>query len=364
MVNPLGKSQSDSPGGAVRPWWHADKHADRRLRLIDRARIKTAVREWFQSEGFIEVETSCLQVSPGNETHLHAFATQFRTEAGQCQPFYLHTSPEFACKKLLAAGETRIFTLGPVFRNAESGPLHAPEFTLLEWYRADTDWAHMMRDCEAILRLAARTTARNAWCWRGREACVDQPARRSTLVEAFARHADIRLDRLIDAARGQPLDRDLLLREAQRIGVRATEFDTWSDLFSRVLAERIEPHLGLGAPEQLCAYPTHEAALARTCADDPRFAERFELYVCGVELANGFSELTDVAEQRRRFESAMAEKQRVYGERYPIDEDFLDALAHMPPASGCALGFDRLVMLATGATRIDEVLWTPLALRP
>jgi elongation factor P--(R)-beta-lysine ligase len=150
-------------------------------------------------------------------------------------------------------------------------------------------------------------------------------------------------------------------RAVARIGIRIAADDTWSDLFSRVLAEKIEAHLGLARADILCEYPTHEAALARPTAQDARVAERFELYVCGVELANAFGELTDAAEQRRRFDAEMTEKQRVYGERYPIDEDFLAALAAMPQASGAALGFDRLVMLATGAERIEQVLWTPVA---
>ena len=141
-------------------------------------------------------------------------------------------------------------------------------------------------------------------------------------------------------------------------GLRAD--DSWADLYSRVMVERVEPALGMGRPTVLCEYPVSEAALARPCVDDPRVAERFELYCCGVELANGFGELTDAVEQRRRFGIEMDEKQRIYGERYPIDEDFLAALAIMPEASGVALGFDRLVMLATGARRIDDVLWTPL----
>jgi len=178
--------------------------------------------------------------------------------------------------------------------------------------------------------------------------------------QLFRRHAGIRL--LDDMLPGGTPDRDALAREANRIGVRVAPDDTWSDLFSRILVERIEPALGTepdAAPVIVDAYPTHEAALARPSPADPRVAERFELYACGVELANAFGELVDPVEQRRRLAAEMDEKARIYGERYPIDEDFLAALAHMPPASGCALGFDRLVMLATGATHIDQVLWTP-----
>jgi len=151
------------------------------------------------------------------------------------------------------------------------------------------------------------------------------------------------------------------VEEAQAAGVATAADDTWGDIFSRILAERVEPHLGLGRATILYEYPLPLAALARAKPGSDQVAERFELYACGVELANAFCELTDVEEQRARFEGAMAEKQRIYGERYPIDEDFLNALGAMPPASGVALGFDRLIMLATGAARIDQVIWAPVA---
>ncbi len=344
----------------INPFWNPARHADRRPVLLARGRIKAAIRRWFEDQGFVEVETACLQVSPGNEAHLHAFATEWRSEAGARHPLYLHTSPEFACKKLLAAGETRIFTFAPVFRNGERSALHAPEFTMLEWYRAGAPYTTLMEDCAALLRIAADVTGRDPWTFRGRSARPTLVPHRVGVDELFRRHAGIRLLEHT-LPRGLP-DRDALAREASRIGVRVAIDDTWSDLFSRILVERIEPALGAepdAAPVVVDAYPTHEAALARPSPADPRVAERFELYACGVELANAFGELVDPVEQRRRLETEMDEKERIYGERYPIDEDFLAALALMPPASGCALGFDRLVMLATGATHIDQVLWTP-----
>jgi elongation factor P--(R)-beta-lysine ligase len=334
-----------------------DRHADRRPLLIARNQIKSAIRAWFEAQQFVEVDTACLQVSPGNEAHLHAFKTTYETEAGATTPYYLHTSPEFACKKLLAAGETKIFTFAHAFRNGERGPLHSPEFTMLEWYRAGEPYGRLMDDCEHLLHIAAKVTDR--WLWSYRDTYCDLGIRRdwTTLHQAFFQFPGIQLD---DCFTGPDVDLDKMRREAARIGVRVADDDTWSDLFSRILSERIEPWLGSLRPEILCEYPTHEAALARPCTDDPRVAERFELYVCGVELANCFGELTDPAEQRRRFASEMAEKQRVYGRRYPIDEDFLASLAHMPQASGGAMGFDRLVMLATGAPSIDHVIWTPV----
>jgi len=339
------------------PWWRPENHADRRPFLILRGRVKQALRGWFEAEGFTEVECAALQVSPGNEAHLHAFATEGLGADGARRPLYLHTSPEFACKSLLAAGETRIFDFARVWRNRERGDLHSPEFTLLEWYRARAPYQTLMEDCAVLLALTAETTGARQFSFRGQTADPLAPPEHLTVAEAFDRHAGIDLLASVDAA--GDTDRDALAAAARAQGTRVADDDTWADIFSRVMVERIEPRLGLGRATVLCEYPTAEAALARRCPSDPRVAERFELYACGVELANAFGELTDPAEQRRRFEAEMAEKQRVYGERYPIDEAFLAALAQMPPASGAALGFDRLVMLATGAARIDQVQWTP-----
>lgn len=332
------------------PWWSPARHADRRPFLLAANNIRAAIRSHFAAADFIEVDPCALVVSPGNETHLHAFATELRDIGGGSRPRYLHTSPEFACKKLLAAGEPRIFTLSHVFRNREGGPLHSPEFTMLEWYRAGADYRVLMDDCLALLRLAASLTGARTGHWKGRPCDLFANAEKLTLAEAFQRFCGIDL---------LAADRDALVACALRLGLHVAGDDTWSDLFSRLLSEKIEPHLGMGAPTILCEYPASEAALARRKPDDPRVAERFELYVAGVELANCFGELTDPHEQRRRFQADMDEKQRIYGARYPLDEDFLAALTHMPPSSGGALGLDRLVMLVTGATRIEQVLWTP-----
>ncbi|MDO9224023.1 MAG: EF-P lysine aminoacylase EpmA [Caulobacter sp.] len=341
------------------PWWAPENQADRRPFLLARNRIKAALRGWFEDRGFIETEAACLQVSPGNEAHLHAFATEALSLAGERTPLYLHTSPEFACKKLLAAGEERIFEFARVWRNRERGPLHHPEFTLLEWYRTGAPYEVLMEDCAAMLALAAETARTRRLKFRGLEADPFAEPERITVAEAYERFAGI--DLLASVAADGATDRETLARAAGGAGIRVAADDSWADVFSRVMVEKIEPRLGVGRATLLCEYPTAEAALARPCAHDPRVAERFELYACGVELANAFGELTDPAEQRRRFEAEMDEKARVYGERYPLDEDFLAALALMPPASGSALGFDRLVMLATGASRIEQVLWVPVA---
>lgn len=337
---------------APTPWWNKESHADRRPFLEARGRIRRAVRGWFEVRGFTEVECGALQVSPGNEAHLHAFTTERLDEAGRSDPLYLHTSPEFACKKLLAAGETRIFDLSRVYRNREDGPLHASEFTMLEWYRAGASWNLVMEDAVSVCLEATEALQRPLLHWREQTCDPGLEPERLTLVEAFARHARIDLEIALR-------DRDRLAHAAQERDVRVGPTDSWSDIFSRILVQHIEPKLGQGRLTLLCEYPAEEAALARPLDSDPRFAERFELYACGLELANGFGELTDPAEQRRRFEAEMDVKQAAYGERYPLDEDFLAALEHMPPASGCALGFDRLVMLASGARRISDVLWTP-----
>lgn len=342
---------------AASPFWARHVHADRRPALLARGRIVTALRGWFAARDFIEVETGALQVSPGNETHLHAFATTLAAPDGTSSRLYLRTSPEFACKKLLAAGERRIVEFAKVFRNRERGALHHPEFTLIEWYRAGEPYGTLMADCAAILAVAAEAAGTKQLSFRGRSADAFAEPERLTVAEAFARFVGIDL---LATLPGGEADREALARAAQAAGIRIGDDDHWGDIFSRVLVEKIEGNLGVGRATILDQYPAMQAALARP-ASDRRVAERFELYACGVELANGFGELTDAAEQRRRLEREMAEKERLYGERYPIDEDFLAALAAMPQACGIALGLDRLVMLATGAARIEQVLWNPLA---
>jgi lysyl-tRNA synthetase class 2 len=335
------------------PFWA--RHADRRPFLVGRMHIAAALRQFFAARDFLEVETPALVPSPGNETHLHAFATDLVTPATTKKALYLRTSPEFACKKLLAAGEPRIVEFARSFRNRERGTLHHPEFTLVEWYRAREPYDVLMEDCAAILALAAWATGAAQLSFRG---CAIDPfavPERLTVADAFVRYAGIDLMAVLP-----PAEPSRFATAAQAAGIRTAADDTWGDIFSRVLVERIEPQLGRERATVLYEYPAVQSPLARPKASDPRLAERFELYACGVELANGFGELTNAAEQRARLEEQMAEKERIYGERYPIDEDFLAAIAVMPSASGIALGFDRLVMLATGARRIEDVLWAPV----
>lgn len=338
------------------PWWDKDRHAERRVVLQKRGLMTAALRSWFQAGGFTEVETAIAQISPGNEAHLHAPRLSTTGPDGEARVKYLRTSPEFACKKLLAAGENRIFEFARVFRDRERGPLHLPEFTMLEWYRADELYDAIIADTVAVIAEAARAGGAKALTFRERACDPFAAAERLSVADAFHRHTGIDLRRTYDAT---GVDRDALAAASVRQGVDVAADDSWSDIFSKILVAKVEPQLGQGRLTVLDAYPVPEAALARPNARDPLTADRFEIYACGVELANGFGELTDAAEQRRRFVAAMDVKEDRYGERYPLDEDFLRALEKMPQASGVALGYDRLVMLVAGVPRIDQVVWTP-----
>ena len=341
------------------PWWNPQFHADRRPLLLARNRIQAALRLWLAEDGFTEVDPAALAISPGNETHLHAFATTAIGNDGVAQPRYLHTSPEFAMKKLLAAGETRISAFAHVFRNRERGALHAPEFVMLEWYRVGQSYEVLMQDVATFAQIAARQAGSTVLRFRDKTCDPFAPFERLSVAQAFQTHADIDLLATMDD-QGAP-DAAALSAQMVRVGIAHANDDTWSDMLSRILGEKVEPQLGNGRLTVLDHYPAAEAALARRSLHDPRLAERFEVYACGVELANGFGELTNPTEQRHRFNLEMAEKSRIYGDIYPLDEDFLAALAHMPDAAGIAMGFDRLVMLATGAPRIDAVIWAPPA---
>ena len=305
------------------------------------------MRQWFASEGFVEVETPILQAAPGAEVHLTGFATAWELPDGEERERWLHSSPEFAMKKLLAGGMPKIFQYARVFRNAEGSALHHPEFTMLEWYRAGTGYETIMADCQALLA----STGVDELRWAGHACDPTAEPERLTVAEAFVRHAGVDLFATLGNAEA--------LSGASGIAMHAG--DSWEDVFFRIMFDKIEPRLGMGRPTILCEYPISMAALARAKPGDPRVAERFELYVCGVELANAFGELTDPDIQRERLVADMDLKEELYGIRWPVDDDFLSALDHgLPECSGIALGFDRLVMLASGASHIEEVLWLPV----
>ena len=363
--SPVSASLPD-PAPRAPPWWRGDLLARRLPHLAVRNEAAAALRAWFAGHGFVEVETPALQLSPGLEPQLRAFATRLfepfeESEKGEI--LYLHTSPEFAMKKLLAGGMERIFQIAKVWRNAERSALHHPEFAMLEWYRAGASWREAAADCEGLVRaaLAAMPFKQGAppRLVRGGAACdATGDWDYLSVAAAFETYAGIDLLPTI-ADPGRP-DRAALAGAAAEAGVRTAESDGWEDIFHRIMLEKIEPLLGADVPTVLHSWPAPLAALARIDPEDARLAERFEIYVCGVELANGFGELTDADEQRRRFEADIEKKRSLTGETYPIDEDFLSALAVMPEAAGVALGFDRLVMLLTGAARIEDVLWAPV----
>jgi len=344
---------------AKAPWWRPDMFAKRAANLDVRGAILRATRVFFETRGFAEVETPALQASPGLEPHLKAFATILEEPGAGKHRLYLHTSPEFAMKKLLAAGVPRLFQLAHVFRNAERGAAHSPEFTMLEWYRAGASYRDLMEDCRALLREALKASGREFFSHKGKRSDPARDWDKLSVAEAFQKFAGIDLL----ATSPDPMKPDLkcLAHAAKPLGIVPHRGDSWEDLFFRIFLDRIEPNLGSPAPTLLYDYPVSMAALARAKPGDQRLAERVELYVCGLELANGFSELTDAKEQRARFARDRKLKRKLYGEAYPVDEDFLAALeAGLPESAGMALGFDRLVMLACGAETIDQVLWAPV----
>ena len=343
----------------MQEWWQPDRFAARRNRLKTRERILGAVRSFFGGRGYVEVDTPALQLSPGLEPHLRAFGTTLHDPRDGRAERYLHTSPEFAMKKLLVAGMPRIWQLAHAFRDGERSATHHPEFSMREWYRVGASYRDLMAECGALVGICQEAAGAEALAWRGHSADARRPWRHVSVAAAFREFAGI--DLLATAPDPKAPDGELLAAAASRIGIPPHPGDDWEALYFRIFLERIEPSLGIGAPTILYDYPLSMAALSRRSPEDPRVAERFEVYVCGLELANGFGELTDAAEQRQRFIADQAKKRALYSETYPIDEDFLAALEHgLPECAGIALGFDRLVMLATGAEDIEEVLWAPV----
>jgi elongation factor P--(R)-beta-lysine ligase len=312
--------------------------------LLRRARLAAATRAFFVARGFVEVETAYAVRTPGEEVHLRAFATEREATDGTRTKLFLHTSPEFAMKRLLADGSGPIFQLARVWRNGEGSELHAPEFTMLEWYAPDFGMRELIGQVMDLLRavLPGEVTC------RGVTTRLDE-AEVLSVAEAFRRHAGA--DVLGTAGDAPAL--------AASAGERLRAGEDWEDLFFRILLGRVEPRLGRGRPTFLTHWPAAQAALARRDPDDPRVAERFELFVCGMELANAFVELTDAAEQRARFEIDRARRQMLGGQEWPMDEALLAALPAMPACAGIALGFDRLAMIAAGVDDIREVLALP-----
>lgn len=332
-------------------WWHPDLFMKKVPYLKERARIFGAVRDFFDTRGYLEVETPALQVAPCMEAHIQGFRTELVTADRQSKhTMYLHTSPEFAMKKLLVAGLPKIYQLAKVFRNCEGSKWHSPEFAMLEWYSLGMDYTEMMEETADLVRsVLTRPVSVD-----GRACDASAPWEKITVVDALKKYADVDIsNNLCDLAH--------INAEAKRIGVYVSPHDDWENALLKILMEKVEPKLGSPAPSIIYDYPVSMAALSRPKPSDARFAERFEVYVCGIELANAFGELTDAKVQRERFIADVNLRKKVYGEDYPVDEDFLKALEHgLPPCSGNALGLDRLVMLATGADNIELVQAAPV----
>lgn len=331
-----------SSASAARRWWSRDELIRKRPFLLERQRIVAEIRAFFTRQGLLEVETPVLQLSPGLEPHLRAFSTTLEEPfASRERSFFLHTSPEFAMKKLLAGGLGPMFQMARVFRNGERSERHHPEFTMLEWYRPGATYRDLMDDCDGLFAAVG----------------LPAPCERLTVQAAFLRYADIDVLATVEDPWSPAPDPARLKAEAARIGVYTGASDSWDDAFFHIFLEKIEPRLGEDRPVILYDWPASMAALSRRSAEDPRVCERFEIYLRGVELANAFGELTDPVEQRRRFEHDMDLKERLYGIRYPIDDSFIEAVGQLPDCAGIALGVDRLVMAVTGAGRIEDVLW-------
>ncbi len=318
-----------------------------------RARLYAAVRRYFAAQDFDEVETPCLVPAPGLEPHIRAFEVPFVPETPDGKPatLYLHTSPEYAMKRLLAQGFERIFQIARVFRNGEVAPLHNPEFTLLEFYRAHADYHAIMEDTEALIAAAAA-------------AVVGEPASIASGVGLLPPFERLTVRDALESRTGLDLNELTTAHELQKAAEsRGHHFApgprSFEDVLLQIFLTSVEPTLGRERPTFLTEYPASMASLARLKPSDPRVAERVELYIAGVELANGFSELTCESEQRARLLEEQALRRHEGKPVYPLDEEFLDAVGRMPPSSGIAIGLDRLLMLLLGAEQIGEVLLFP-----
>lgn len=340
----------------MEPRWKQLKN-DPRLRknLEARAKAIAAVRAFFDARGYLEVETPIVVAKPGMEPHLDPFRTTVIDPHGNTYPAALITSPEYAMKKLLVAGFSRIYQIVKCFRNGEAFyGRHNPEFTMIEWYRAQANYFGIMDDTEALVKdVARKTIGTTSVAWRGKTIELDQPWQRLSVREAMRLHAGVDLDRALE-------DKGVLLEAAATLGHALSAEVSWDDAFFLVFLNAVEPHLGLDRPTFLHEYPVSMAALSKVSSRDARYAERFELYIGGLEVANAFTELTDAAEQRSRLQEERELRTSLGRFDHGVDEDFLSALEEgMPEAGGIALGIDRLVMLLLGETDIRNVIAFP-----
>lgn len=324
-------------------------------RMQTRARIAKAIRAFFDERDFLEVDTPIALTAPAPEPTIEAPTVYFRDGHGQCHQRFLQPSPELPMKRLLAMGFANIFQIAPVFRDGEVSPTHRPEFRMLEWYRSHTDWHILRHDCMALLQHVARAAGHTSlqWTYQGRNIDLTQPCDQMTVDDAFRAHAGFSI---LDA-----LDHATLRKQLSQLQIHFHPDDSWDDLFHRIFLTRVEPALmqRQGPPLLLTHYPAPLAALARKCPDDPRVAERFEMYLGGLELANGYGELTCPHEQRQRFLQDQSIRQARGMHHYPLDERFLHALESFPPTAGIALGVDRLLMILLDVPDIEATAFIP-----
>jgi lysyl-tRNA synthetase class 2 len=339
--------------------WEQVRRGERALApLLARERAVDAIRAFFKRRGFNEVDTPVLAQNPGMEPHLEVFESRLHTAAGVESRAFLVTSPEYAMKKLLAAGLPRIFQVGHAFRNREEVTArHNPEFTILEWYRAGEDYRALMPDCEEMFGEVVRAVRGPAtdlarFDYQGQPLDLRAPWERLSVRDAFARYAVLDLD--------AALDRASMAAIATKRGYLVESETTWEQIYHQIFLNEVEPELGRSRPTFLYDYPLALAALARANPRAPGYAERFEWYAGGLEIGNAFSELVDPDEQTRRLASERLERRVAGRTDYDPDADFLHALrVGMPPAAGIAVGVDRLVMLAANARSIRDVTWFP-----
>lgn len=326
---------------------HVQHIATHKNTLEERARIIRAIRYFFWQNDFLDVETPLLLARPGQEPYLSPMKVIFHNEKSETFTGYLHTSPEYALKKMLGAGFEKIFSITKTFRDYESfGGTHNPEFTMIEWYRAHEPFESLMDDCEALWKYVANTI--------GKKEKASMVWERLHMNDAWERYAHASLH--------EHLTHEAMSALCQKKGYPVRDTDMYDDLFFKIFLNEIEPHLGEHGATILHHYPLSMAALARVSQSDSRYAERFELYIQGVEIANAFGELTDPHEQRRRLEEEQTFRKATGKEVFPIDDEFIDALRTMPPSSGIALGVDRFIQLLLDKKNINEVLALPASL--
>ncbi len=327
---------------------------------LAREKVIDAIRAYFKSSGFLEVETPLMVKMPGMEPYLEVFESELLDAPGDKHRTFLITSPEYAMKKLLVVGLPKIFQICKCFRNGEDlrSSTHNPEFTMIEWYRIESNYTDLMRDCEEMVCsiydavVGDRIDGKRVLKYQGQEVSVDGPWERISVAQAFEKYAGVNEDWLQNS--------EEMKRVAIEKGYSVDDDTTWEQVFHQIFLNEVEPHLGYGKPTILYDYPASMAALSRKKPGDDRYAERFEFYILGKELGNGFSELTDAVEQDDRLRAEWQERKDLGKKMYDVDEDFINALkVGMPEAAGIAVGIDRLIMLFANVSTIQETLWFP-----